>query len=94
MPEPTLASDRYDAFLALALGALSVAQGAETMLMRQGANPSPASSADDQVLLATLGVIATARTLRGWLEAAADTTCASPDRTGAWPRIGPGDLLR
>ena len=70
--EPALASDRHDTVLALALGALAVTRAFEDAVATKSADDVPALAADDRVVLASLGVIALARSLRRWLDVAAE----------------------
>jgi hypothetical protein len=69
--EPRPAADRHDVVLALALGALAAAQRFERAVSVRSADDD-ALGPDDPVVLAALGAIALGRTLRHWLESAAD----------------------
>ena len=89
--EPRLVSENLDAVLALALGALSMANGLEAALRPQSTD-GEALQPDDPVVLAALGAIALGRTLRRWLEESADAVVTSTPSTH--PRPLPRELLR
>jgi hypothetical protein len=90
--EPRLASDQHDVVLSLALGLLGMARRFEGAVS-QGPAETVALEADDPVVLASLGAIAFTRSLRRWLEEAAEVSLVSapPLSTSTVPLP---DLLR
>jgi hypothetical protein len=68
--EPRLASARHDVVLVLAMGALAAARRFERAVSTPRSSGQDLS-ADDPVVLASLGAIALGRTLERWLAAAA-----------------------
>jgi hypothetical protein len=90
--EPRLSADKHDPVLALALGALSAICRFEDAV---GARSSEAAlDPDDPIVVASLGVVSLGRTLRRWLEEAAEPhgTAARPEPVE--PSVSPRELLR
>lgn len=91
--EPRLACDRHDTVLALALGALALAQRVEEAVRRASTPGSPALEADDPIVLATLGVLSLGRSSRRWLMEAAEPRAHSGEPLAS-TLPAPPDLLR
>jgi hypothetical protein len=89
-----LASDHHDAVLALALGSLSFGQCFETLISRATASAVPPLDLDDPLVLAALGVVSLARSLRRWLEEAAAPTRPPQPSASSTPLAAPRELLR
>lgn len=91
--EPRLASDQRDVVLALALGALAAGTRFEETVRRTSSSPE-ALEPDDPVVLASLGVIAFARTLKRWLDESAEAQPAAPPRPADGGSLSSRELLR
>ena len=91
--EPRLASEQHDIVLSLALGLLATARRFEAAVS-QGPAGTAALEADDPVVLASLGAIAFSRSLRRWLEEAAEVSLPPAPPPPARDEVPPRDLLR
>jgi hypothetical protein len=92
--EPALAADRHDAVLALALGALSYAQRFEELVAAAAAPAAAPLDLDDDAVLAALGLISLGRSLRRWLEDAAEPSLAPGPKVSCAGRLTLRELTR
>lgn len=92
--EPRLNSDRHDAVLALALGSLSFAQRFEEMISQVATTAVRPLDVDDPIVLAALGVVSLGRSLRRWVEEAAEPVRQPAPSASSVPVPSPRELLR